>query len=377
LAEGAGLSMKFQLGMYRPAVANAKLGMFKTQSVLIAGVMISCLGCRTSGTERPIGAVVEIRAPLGLPPVPAPIDNPPTMETITLGRKLFYDTRLSKNDSLSCASCHNPSLGFTDGHRVSNGVDGMAGVRNAPTLLNAAYSSLQFWDGRASSLEEQSADPIADPVEMNQTHDVSIAKIRDDQAYKVEFVRAFGPGPITLGRIENSLASFERTLLSGNSPFDRYEFGGDNKALTPGAIRGLAIFTNSKKGNCVTCHTINEKYALLTDGKFHNIGVGVNGEGELIDPGRYDQTKLEADKGAFKTPTLRNVALSAPYMHDGSLRTLKDVVDFYAGGGNSNPHLDKEIKAISLSAQDRADLVEFLESFTGQMPSNIGAYAKE
>jgi cytochrome c peroxidase len=253
----------------------------------------------------------------------------------------------------------------------------MIGKRNAPTLLNAAYSPLQFWDGRASSLETQSAFPIADPVEMNQAHDVSVGKIRRDPAYKAEFARAFGPGTITLGLIEKSLASFERTLLSGNSPFDQYQYGGNKQALTPAAIRGLAIFEDPNRGNCAVCHTINDHYALFTDGKFHNTGAGVNGEGEFTDLGRFGQTKIQADKGEFKTPTLRNVALSAPYMHDGSLKTLNDVVDFYAGGGNSNPYLDKDIKSLKLSAQDRADLVAFLEALTGQMPRNAGPPGKE
>jgi cytochrome c peroxidase len=314
---------------------------------------------------------------MGLPPVPIPPDNPPTAATIGLGRKLFYDMRLSKDDSVSCASCHSPNLGFTDGLRVARGVGGMTGLRNAPTLLNAAYSPLQFWDGRAPNLEEQSADPIANPLEMNQTHDVSISKIRKDPLYKAEFANAFGPGPITLGIIEKSLASFERTLLSGNSPFDQYEYGGNKQALTPAAVRGLAIFRDPNRGNCVVCHTINKTYALFTDGKFHNTGAGVNGEGEFTDLGRFGQTKLEADKGQFKTPTLRNVALSGPYMHDGSLKTLKDVVDFYSGGGNSNPYLDKEIKGLNLSARDRADLVTFLESLTGEMPKNAGPPGKE
>jgi cytochrome c peroxidase len=346
-------------------------------NVAIAGLLVLCVGCRTPGNARPVGAVVEIKAPLGLPPVPIPADNPPTAQTIALGRKLFYDTRLSKDNTLACASCHNPNLGFTDGRSLSLGVGGMKGVRNAPTLLNAAYSQLQFWDGRASGLEEQSADPIANPIEMNQTHKVSVSKIGADPAYKAEFEQAFGPGPVTLEKIEKSLASFERTLLSGNSPFDRYEFGGDKKALTPGAIRGLAIFVDPKKGNCATCHTMDPTYALFTDGRFHNTGEGVNGEGEFNDLGRFGQTKLEADRGAFKTPTLRNVALTGPYMHDGSLKTLKDVVAFYAGGGNSNPDLDKEIKAISLSGQDRADLVEFLQELTGEMPKNAGPPGKE
>jgi cytochrome c peroxidase len=248
----------------------------------------------------------------------------------------------------------------------------MTGIRNAPTIANTAYLPLQFWDGRAISLEEQAASPIANPVEMNQTHEVSVSKLSADPTYKPLFLAAFGPGGITLGRVENSLASFERTILSGNSPFDRYQFGGDKNALTPSQIRGLGIFLDPSKGNCAACHTVNKKYALFTDGKFHNIGEGVEDNDEFSDIGRYHQTKVKADKGAFKTPTLRNVANTAPYMHDGSLKTLKEVVDFYAGGGNSNPYLDKEIHAIRLSGQDRLDLVEFLRSLTGEMPQNVG-----
>jgi cytochrome c peroxidase len=321
--------------------------------------------------------VVALKVPLGLPPVPIPADNPPTLETIALGRKLFYDTRLSKDNTISCASCHHPELAFADGRQRAVGVGGLLGKRNAPTLLNAAYSPLQFWDGRAVSLEAQSADPIADPLEMNQTHDVSVYKIQKDPAYQAEFAHAFGPGAITLAIIEKSLASFERTLLSGNSPFDQYEYGGNKQALSPAAIRGLAIFTNPQRGNCAVCHTIHEHWALFTDGKFHNTGAGVNGEGDFTDVGRFDETKLQTDQGEFKTPTLRNVALTAPYMHDGSLKTLGDVVSFYAGGGNSNPHLDKEMKPLALSAQDRADLVAFLNSLTGDMPRNVGPPGKE
>ena len=346
-------------------------------NVLITGLLLLCVGCRTPANEKPIGQVVDIKTPLGLPPVPIPADNPPTVETIALGRKLFYDPRLSKDNSLSCASCHNPNIGFTDGRAIAQGVGGVIGIRNAPTLLNAAYSPLQFWDGRASSLEAQSAFPIANPVEMNQPHDVSVSKIRKDPAYQAEFARAFGPGPVTLSLIEKSLASFERTLLSGNSPFDQYQYGGNKQALSPAAIRGLAIFKDPNRGNCAVCHTIEDRYALFTNGTFHNIGAGVNAEGAMNDLGRFDQTKIQAEKGKFKTPTLRNVALTAPYMHDGSLKTLDDVVDFYAGGGNSNPYLDKDIKPLHLSAQDRADLVAFLESLTGEMPANAGPPGKE
>jgi cytochrome c peroxidase len=346
-------------------------------TVLLAGFLVLCAGCKTSANEKPRGEVLAIRAPLGLPPVPIPSDNPPTAQTIALGRKLFYDPRLSKDNTVSCASCHNPYFAFTDRFAVAHGIGGLLGVRNAPTLLNAAYSPIQFWDGRAATLEAQSAFPIADPREMNQPHEVSVSKIANDPVYKAEFAQAFGPGPVTLGQIQKSLASFERTLLSGDSPFDQYEYAGNKQALNRAAIHGLEIFKDPQRGNCGVCHTIEAHYALFTDGKFHNTGAGINGEGDFTDLGRFGQTKLEADRGEFKTPTLRNVALTAPYMHDGSLKTLRDVVDFYAGGGNSNPDLDKQMKPLKLSAQDRADLITFLESLNGEMPSNAGPPGKE
>ncbi len=345
--------------------------------VFVVALAVLCGGCRTPAHEKPLGTVVSIKAPLGLPPVPIPADNPPTAQTIALGRKLFYDPRLSKDNTISCASCHHPELAFTDGLRHSLGVGGTLGRRNAPTLLNSAYSPLQFWDGRAVSLEAQSADPIADPLEMNQTHDVSVSKVQKDPTYQAEFAQAFGPGGITLALIEKSLASFERTLLSGNSPFDQYQYGGKKQALSPAAIHGLALFADPQRGNCVVCHTIGKDYALFTDGKFHNTGAGVDGEGDFTDVGRFGETKLQANQGEFKTPTLRNVARTAPYMHDGSLKTLGDVIAFYAGGGNSNPHLDKDIKPLALSAQDRADLVAFLESLNGDLPANAGPPGKE
>jgi cytochrome c peroxidase len=350
------------------------------RKVPVAGLLLAtaiCIGCSRKPAavaivEKPIGVPISVKVPLGLPPLPVPADNPVTAETVALGRKLFYDRRLSADNTISCANCHSPQLGFTDGRKHSTGVGGKVGTRNAPTVLNAAYGTAQFWDGRAASLELQAAGPIANPVEMNQTHEVSVSKLSADPEYKSMFEAAFGPSPITITKVEKAIASFERTMISGNSPFDRYQYGGDKTALSPAAIRGLAIFTDKKRGNCAACHTIGEKYALFTDGKYHNIGVGVNGEGEITDPGRFAESKIEAERGAFKTPSLRNIGLSAPYMHDGSLKTLKDVVDFYAGGGNSNPNLDKEIKETKLSGQEREDLVEFLESLNGELPPDAG-----
>jgi len=238
--------------------------------------------------------------------------------------------------------------------------------------VNAVYSSFLFWDGRAPSLEAQADGPITDHLEMDQTHEALAASLRSDPRYKALFQSTFGTDDITMERIATALASFERTMLCGNSAFDRYKYQGQKDALSAAQIRGLAVFTDPQKGNCVTCHTIGPNYALFTDDDFHNTGQGVGPDGEFTDLGRFEVTKRESDKGAFKTPTLRNVAISGPYMHDGKLKTLKDVVDFYAGGGNSNPYLDKRMSAIHLSGSDRTDLVEFMKSLTGETPPNLG-----
>jgi cytochrome c peroxidase len=332
---------------------------------VVAVALIAC-ACTAPAPARVAGTTVAINSPLGLPPIPIPSDNPPTAESIELGRKLFFDVRLSADNTISCATCHDPQFSFTDGMKSAKGIQSQTGRRNTPTIVNSAFYPMLFLDGRAASLEQQAGGPMENPIEMGQPHEVTVAKIDKVSEYKEEFQKVFGLGPITIGKIEMALASFERTMVSGDSPFDRYLYKDDKTALSPEAIRGLAIFTDKKRGNCSTCHTIGETYALFTDGKFHNIGAGINSSGEMTDLGRFDQTKNEADKGAFRTPGLRNVALTAPYMHDGSLKTLKDVVDFYAGGGTSNPELDPEIGELKLSGRERADLVAFLESLTGK-----------
>jgi cytochrome c peroxidase len=257
---------------------------------------------------------------------------------------------------------------MADPKPVSQGVGKKVGTRNSPTVLNSVYYSSQFWDGRAASLEEQSKAPMQNPVEMAHTLPGVEHKLAADPHYVAEFQKAFGPGPITIHRVVNAIASFERTMVSGNSPFDRWYYGHEEKALNDSAKRGFDVFRDPKRGNCVTCHEVNERYALFTDNKFHNIGVGAS-EDKINDLGRYIVTHRDSDLGAFKTPSLRNVALTAPYFHDGSRKTLKDTVDFYVGGGNSNPHLDKEVHSLEfLTGRERADLVAFMESLTGEMP---------
>jgi cytochrome c peroxidase len=309
--------------------------------------------------------------------VPVPADNPPTAETIALGRRLYYDPGLSVDGTISCATCHAANMGFTDDKPVSNGVQNKTGTRSAPSVINSAYSTLQFWDGRAPSLEKQAEGPMANPVEMAHTLQGVVAHLQADASYRAEFKKAWGTEQITMEMVTKSIASFERTVLSGNSPFDRYYYGGDKKALSPSAQRGLKVFVNPKRGNCAVCHTIEGKYALFTDNKFHNLGIGSDTRGEFVDKGRYDVTKNEADIGAFKTPTLRNCTQTKPYMHDGSMPDLKAVIDHYIGGGNSNPHLDKQMHTLDfLSGQEREDLQEFLKSLTGDLPAEVGPPAQ-
>ena len=343
--------------------------------VIVAGLLMMYSSREQRAPAHPIGKAISIAAPLGLPPVPAPADNLPTMETISLGRRLYYDPQLSLDKTVSCASCHHPDNGFSDGKRVSDGVGGKKGTRNSPTVLNSAFFETQFWDGRSPSLEKQAEGPVQNPVEMAHTLAGVEKRLMADEGYRNDFRKAFGPGPITYDMVAKAIASFERTVIAGNSPFDRYYFGGDKTALNPAAIRGFEVFRDPKKGNCVTCHTINNTFALFTDNRFHNIGVGAR-EDQFADAGRYEVTKNPADRGAFKTPSLRNVAQTAPYFHDGSRQTLKEVVDFYIGGGNSNPHLDKEVHTLDfLTGQERADLVAFLESLNGEVPESVKAPA--
>ncbi len=354
------------------------MGRYRTAAVTAAAVsaacvwLSSCSRTREALPARPTGVPIVLKTPLGLPPVAVPPDNPPTAGTVALGERLFLSTLLSADHSISCASCHKPERGFVDGTQFSSGIGGKKGDRNAPSARNAAYYQRLFWDGRAGSLEEQAPGPMTNPVEMAHTPAGIERDLSADSSWRKEFEQAFGPAPagespVSMGRIAAALASYERTLVRGNSAFDRYWFGGDKRALTPEAARGFEVFRNPGKGNCVACHVMDSKYALFTDNRFHNLGTGMNAEGELTDLGRYKVTRHEGDQGAFRTPSLRDVAGTAPYMHDGSLKTLKEVVDFYVGGGNANPHRDKLIKPLThLSGPERASLVAFLEALTGE-----------
>ncbi len=325
------------------------------------------------GPILPVGKTVQIKVPLGLPPVPIPADNPPTADTIALGRRLYYDPQLSVDGTISCASCHAPQFAFADERPVSIGVGNKTGTRHAPTVINSAYNTLQFWDGRAPSLEEQAKGPMTNPVEMAHTLDGVVKRLQADPKYAALFKKAWGTDRIDIDMVAKSIASFERTVLAGDSPFDRFYYGHDEKALSPAAQRGLKIFTDPKKADCAGCHTIGKSNALFTDNKFHNLGIGADTHGNLSDVGRFSQTKKDEDMGCFKTPTLRNLAHRGPFMHDGSFPTVKDALAHYIGGGNTNEHLDKDMHALDfLTVEERDDLLEFLDSLNGKLPSDIG-----
>jgi len=338
--------------------------------------------------------------PLGLPPIPMPSDNPQTPEKIALGKRLFEDKRFSADGTVSCATCHDPQKAFADGLATSEGIKKLKGTRNAPTVVNAAYYDSQFWDGRRSSLEEQSKDPLINPIEHGlPSHGPILETIRGDGSYPSQFKSVFGVAPqqITIDHVAKAIASFERNVISGDSPFDRFLYGGDKTALSESAIRGLEIYRT--KGRCQDCHTIGQTNATFTDNKFHNLGVGfkrlesraiqianafrkakqegkdidkaVLGDQEISELGRFVVTLRPSDIGAFKTSTLRNIAVTAPYMHDGSIQTLEEVIELYNRGGESNPFLDSGIRPLNLTDQEKADLLAFLKSLTSPQFANI------
>lgn len=308
--------------------------------------------------------VYRPRIPLGLEQlaVHIPADNPLTPEKVSLGKQLYFDTRLSVDNTVACASCHSPRLGFTDGAAVSTGMGGQKGGRSAPTTINRIFSTVQFWDGRAATLEEQAKGPIANPIEMGMTHEMAVDRIRRIPRYVSQVREVFGTDAVTIDHIAKAIAAYERTLISGNSPFDRFT-AGEGGALTPRAQQGLALFNG--KARCAQCHT----GANFTDEKFHNLGVGM--DRPAPDLGRYEVTKHEADKGAFKTPTLRDVALSGPYFHDGSAATLQEVVELYDRGGTPNAHLSPLMVPLELSEEEKAALVEFLGALTGEISLQV------
>jgi len=288
--------------------------------------------------------------------IPQPATNLNYAAKVSLGKQLYFDGRLSKNNAISCAFCHNPVAGFADPNQTSVGVVGKRGGRQAPTVYNTAFNPFQFWDGRAGSLEEQAIGPIHNPIEMAETHENVVKKLSQIKGYQDQFQAAFGTG-VSIQGIGEAIAAYERTVISTNSAFDKFVLG-DAKAMDESAKRGMAVFRG--KGRCIACHNGSN----FTDNHFHNTGVPQVGPMEE-DLGRFYVTRREQDKRAFKTPTLRSVIESAPYMHDGAFKTLEEVVDFYDKGGNANPQLSVLMKPLGLSPEEKNDLIAFLKALTG------------
>ena len=302
----------------------------------------------------------KLTIPFGLDPDSAviPGDNPLTKDKIELGRILFFDKRLSKDNTIACANCHLAKFAFTDGKPVSAGIRGQKGGRSAPASINRLFSKGQFWDGRAATLEEQSVGPFANPIEHGfANHDEMVAKMKKMEGYRKLFKQVFGE-EITIAGVGKAIASFQRTVLSGNSPADRFDQGGDEKAVSPEAQKGLLLFR--EKARCTKCHSGFN----FTDEKFHNLGLGW--DTGTVDLGRYMVTKNAPDIGAFKTPTLREIARSAPYMHDGRFKTIEEVVNFYNKGGVKNPHQDELVLPLELTDEEKHNLVEFLHTLNGE-----------
>ncbi|MCG6948759.1 MAG: cytochrome-c peroxidase [Acidobacteria bacterium] len=354
----------------------------------------------------------EPATPLGLPPVPIPDDNPQTPEKIALGEKLYNDTRFSSTGEVGCFTCHDQKKAFTDSPlKTSEGINKLTGTRNSPTVINSAYMTTQFWDGRSPDLEDQALQPFVNPVEHGlKNHDPILKIVRKDPEYRDAFKEVFGKEgkEITIRDVVLAIASFERTVISGNSPFDRWYYGGEEDAMTEQQKRGFDIYRN--EGRCVSCHVIEQTQAIFTDNRFHNIGVGINGiqndvpelapaflEADLsksevdvevlTDPrtselGRFAISHSLDDIGSFKTPTLRNVAVTPPYMHDGSIETLEDVVVHYMNGGVTeagdpvNDFLSGGIRPLDLDTDQIDDLVAFMEALTSPEFEPSGADAE-
>jgi len=364
--------------------------------VVIALVAAACFWLTPDfGAQQPAW---KSSIPLGLPADTwdyyVPRNNPMTPAKIELGRKLFFDARLSADGNISCASCHDPKLAFTDGRAVAEGVGGRRGARNSPTLLNAMFNTGQFWDGRANMLEDQAVQPLVNPLEMgNGSYDEVVSRLRAIPEYRAEFRSVFG-SEARIELVGRALAAYERTLVSGDAPFDRF-IAGDQNAIAEAAKRGFALFRG--RARCSRCHTISDALPFFTDFNYHNTGVAMNHPNydklsrrayaatetdkakEVIDElakqeggqelGRVLITYQVFDIGSYRTPSLRNIALTAPYFHNGSAKTLADVVRFYNEGGRPNINREWDLDALSLTEDEQRDLVAFLESLTGNTPN--------
>ncbi|MFI5247424.1 MAG: cytochrome-c peroxidase [Nitrospirales bacterium] len=313
-------------------------------------------GYASHGTVTIDGMTVPDIGPLPTS-IPTPSTNLNYKAKIDLGKQLYFDGRLSKSGAIPCAFCHNPGTGFADPRQTSIGIGGGVGGRQAPTVYNTAFNHLQFWDGRARSLEEQAIGPIQNPIEMGETHENVVSKLKKIKGYQQQFRAVFGT-EVSLQGIAEAIAAYERTVISTNSSFDKY-VAGDPKAMDESAVRGMALFKG--KARCILCHNGPN----FTDNQFHNLGVPQVGPLKE-DLGRYYVTKAEKDKAAFKTPTLRSITETAPYMHDGALKTLEEAVDFLNAGGGANPNLSTLVKPLNLTPEEKTDLVAFLKALTGE-----------
>jgi len=291
-----------------------------------------------------------------LGPVPHPADNLTNADRVALGQKLFFDPRMSGDGNMSCATCHNPGMGWSDGLPTAKGVKSSVLGRASPTIFNTAYNSIQMWDGRKKSLEDQAMGPMQANVEMNMDIGKLFQWIGTNEGYKAMFAKAYPGEAINETTLSKAIAAFERTAISKDSPFDKW-VAGDAKALNAQQVEGFKVFTG--KGNCIACHS----GANLTDNGFHNLGLASFGKAEP-DMGRYAQRPVAALKGAFKTPTVREAARTAPYFHDGSANTLMEVVDFYDKGGIVKTNLSANIKPLNLSLDEKKALVAFMEALS-------------
>ena len=319
--------------------------------LLVLVPMLLVLGAATAAAQ------LSMRLPLGLQEQAAyiPDDNPMTPEKIALGKQLFWDTRWSRNGTIACVSCHDPGHGWADARRLSLRFDGMMTGRHSPTLVNRLFSDVQQWAGTRASLEDQAIKAS------DQSPELLVKNLGVIDGYRVQFQNVFGTG-VTPEGVARAIAAYERTILSGNAPYDRFR-AGDANALSPAERRGLALFEG--KAHCARCHAGFN----FTDESYHNVGVGM----DRPDPdlGRYTVTKREEHKGAFKTPTLRDLTQHPPYFHDGSAASLHEVVEHYDRGGVANPWLSGEITPLHLTQEEHADLVRFLEILTGEVASEV------
>ena len=289
---------------------------------------------------------------------PYPTGNEPTPDRVRLGKALFFDPRLSRDGNMSCATCHSPLFGWSDGLTTGRGFQSKVLGRASPTVVNTAYNTIQMWDGRRKTLEEQAMGPMEANAEMNMDIALMFRWLNSTAGYKELFAKAYPGQAIDAATVSMAIASFERTVVSNDSPFDHW-LQGDSDAMTAQQVRGFRVFTDPNKGNCSTCHQAPN----FTDNGFHNVGLAAWGK-DNPDVGRYAQKPVARMKGAFKTPTLREVSLTAPYFHDGSAKTLMDVVEHYNKGGEIKTNLSPDMKQLNLSQQEKEDLVAFLNALT-------------